>query len=122
MFDWSNRMIGSEDPEYQTAGEVAQQASMELYAYASELFANKRVDPHEDLMSVLTEVEIEGEKLSELELELFFLLLTVAGNETTRNLISGGHGGLLRAPRPVGAAAQRPLAAAHARSRRCSAT
>ena len=90
MFDWSNRMIGSEDPEYQTAGEVAQQASLELYAYASELFALKRADPHEDLMSVLTEVDIEGEKLSELELELFFLLLTVAGNETTRNLISGG--------------------------------
>jgi cholest-4-en-3-one 26-monooxygenase len=38
---------------------------------------------------VLTEVEMEGEKLSEFELELFFLLLTVAGNETTRNLISG---------------------------------
>jgi cholest-4-en-3-one 26-monooxygenase len=90
MFDWSNRMIGSEDPEYQTAGEVAQQASIELYAYASELFAQKRADPHDDLMSVLTEVDIEGEKLSELELELFFLLLTVAGNETTRNLISGG--------------------------------
>ncbi len=89
MFDWSNRMIGSEDPEYQTAGEVAQQASMELYAYASELFAKKRVDPHDDLMSVLTQVEIEGEQLSEFELELFFLLLTVAGNETTRNLISG---------------------------------
>jgi len=41
------------------------------------------------LMSVLCEVEVEGEKLSELELELFFLLLTVAGNETTRNLMSG---------------------------------
>jgi len=40
-------------------------------------------------MSVLTEVEIEGERLSDFELELFFLLLTVAGNETTRNLISG---------------------------------
>ena len=39
MFDWSNRMIGSEDPEYQNAGEAAQVASMELYAYASELFA-----------------------------------------------------------------------------------
>jgi len=39
---------------------------------------------------VLTEVEMEGEKLNEMELELFFLLLTVAGNETTRNLISGG--------------------------------
>jgi cholest-4-en-3-one 26-monooxygenase len=34
-------------------------------------------------------VDVEGEKLSEMELELFFLLLTVAGNETTRNLISG---------------------------------
>jgi cholest-4-en-3-one 26-monooxygenase len=90
MFDWSNRMIGSLDPEYQTGEEAPQQAAMELYAYASELFANKRADPHDDLMSVLTEVDIEGEKLSELELELFFLLLTVAGNETTRNLISGG--------------------------------
>ena len=89
MFDWSNRMIGSDDPEYQTAGEAAQMASMELYAYASELFGQKRIDPHDDLMSVLTQVEIEGEQLSSLELELFFLLLTVAGNETTRNLISG---------------------------------
>jgi cholest-4-en-3-one 26-monooxygenase len=90
MFDWSNQMIGSEDPEYKAAAEdTAQVASMELYAYASKLFAEKRIDPHEDLMSVLTGVEIEGEHLTDLELELFFLLLTVAGNETTRNLISG---------------------------------
>jgi cholest-4-en-3-one 26-monooxygenase len=90
MFNWSNRMIGGEDPEYQTDESVPQQAAMELYAYASELFAAKRADPHDDLMSVLTGVDIEGEKLNEMELELFFLLLTVAGNETTRNLISGG--------------------------------
>ena len=115
MFDWSNRLIGNEDPEYQrqdttgadadadgqqtdadgqqtgyTAGEAAVQASMELYAYAVELFAAKRAQPTEDLMSVLTQVDLDGERLSELELELFFLLLTVAGNETTRNLISGG--------------------------------
>jgi cholest-4-en-3-one 26-monooxygenase len=89
MFNWSNRMIGSDDPEYQTDESVPQQAAMELYAYASALFENKRIDPHEDLMSVLTEVEVEGEKLNSVELELFFLLLTVAGNETTRNLISG---------------------------------
>ena len=89
MFDWSNRMIGSDDPEYQTAGEVAQVASLELYAYASELFGKKRADPQDDLMSVLTQVDIDGEQLSSLDLELFFLLLTVAGNETTRNLISG---------------------------------
>jgi cholest-4-en-3-one 26-monooxygenase len=89
MFDWSNQMIGSEDPEYQAADDIASVASMELYAYASKLFGEKRINPHEDLMSVLTGVEVEGEKLSDLELELFFLLLTVAGNETTRNLISG---------------------------------
>jgi cholest-4-en-3-one 26-monooxygenase len=89
MFNWSNRMIGQEDPEYQITNEVAEQASMELYAYASGLYAEKRINPHEDLMSVLTEVEVDGEHLSELELELFFLLLTVAGNETTRNLMSG---------------------------------
>jgi cholest-4-en-3-one 26-monooxygenase len=64
-------------------------AAMELYAYAAELFGKKRIDPHTDLMSVLTTVEIDGEQLNELELELFFLLLTVAGNETTRNLMSG---------------------------------
>jgi len=89
MFDWSNRMIGQEDPEYQITPEIAQQSAMELYAYASELYAKKRQNPHEDLMSVLTSVEVDGENLSVLELELFFLLLTVAGNETTRNLMSG---------------------------------
>jgi cholest-4-en-3-one 26-monooxygenase len=89
MFDWSNRMVGSEDPEYQLGPEMALTAAMELYAYAAELFGKKRIDPHSDLMSVLTTVEVEGEQLSDLELELFFLLLTVAGNETTRNLMSG---------------------------------
>jgi cholest-4-en-3-one 26-monooxygenase len=89
MFDWSNRMVGSEDPEYQLHAEIAMTAAMELYAYAAELFTKKRLDPQADLMSVLTTVEVEGERLNSMELELFFLLLTVAGNETTRNLMSG---------------------------------
>jgi cholest-4-en-3-one 26-monooxygenase len=89
MFDWSNRMVGGEDPEYQLQADMATNAAMELYAYASELFGQKQIDPHADLMSVLTTVEVEGERLSPMELELFFLLLTVAGNETTRNLTSG---------------------------------
>ncbi len=89
MFDWSNRMVGSEDPEYQAEAERAMNAAMELYAYAAELFGRKRIEPHADLMSVLTNIEMDGERLSDLELELFFLLLTVAGNETTRNLMSG---------------------------------
>jgi cholest-4-en-3-one 26-monooxygenase len=89
MFDWSNKMIGNQDPEFAITDEMAQSAAMELYVYASTLFGEKRINPHDDLMSILTQVEVEGEQLSGLELELFFLLLTVAGNETTRNLISG---------------------------------
>ena len=89
VFDWSNRMVGSDDPEYQVNPEAGAQAAMELFAYADELCAKKRLDPHKDLFSILTHAEIEGDRLSELELDLFFLLLAVAGNETTRNLISG---------------------------------
>jgi len=89
MFEWSNSMIGSEDPEYQVAPEEMGMAAMDLYGYASALFAAKRAHPSQDLMSALTQVNADGETLSDMELELFFLLLAVAGNETTRNLISG---------------------------------
>ncbi len=93
MFDWSNRMIGREDAEYQgdqdLADETAALAATELFGYADELYEHKRVHPAGDLMSVLTQVELDGERLSELELDMFFLLLAVAGNETTRNLMSG---------------------------------
>src|SRR5664279_2408400 len=80
---------GSADFVEQIAPESSTQASLELFAYADELCAKKRIDPHEDLFSVLTQAEIDGDQLSQLELDLFFLLLAVAGNETTRNLISG---------------------------------
>lgn len=89
VFDWSNKMVGSEDPEYQVSPDAPAQASMELFAYADELCAKKRLDPHADLFSILTQAEIDGDKLSQLELDLFFMLLSVAGNETTRNLMSG---------------------------------
>ena len=93
MFDWSNRMIGRDDAEYQGAQAVAEEnaalAATELFGYADELYEHKRVHPGGDLMSVLTQVELDGERLSELELDLFFMLLAVAGNETTRNLMSG---------------------------------
>jgi cholest-4-en-3-one 26-monooxygenase len=99
MFDWSNRMIGSEDPEYGVSQEEAQQASMELFAYAAKLAEDKRaVGTHEDLIGVLSDAEVDGERLTQLEIDLFFMLLTVAGNETTRNLISHGLLALLDHP------------------------
>ena len=117
MFEWSNRMVGNEDPEYQAQAELALTAAMELYAYAAELFGKKRIDPHADLMSVLTTVEVEGEQLSDLELELFFLLLTVAGNETTRNLMSGAMHAFFQNPEQWQRLLRRPQPPAHRRRR-----
>ena len=90
---------------------------MELFAYAAELFARRRRIPADDLMSVLTKVEVEGDQLSELELELFFLLLTVAGNETTRNLISGAMHAFFDHPDQWQRLRRRPVAPAHGHRR-----
>jgi cholest-4-en-3-one 26-monooxygenase len=82
-------MIGAEDPEYQVPGSAPDEALMSVYSYAEELASERRLRPKQDLISVLIDAEVDGEKLNELELDLFFLLLIVAGNETTRNLMSG---------------------------------
>jgi cholest-4-en-3-one 26-monooxygenase len=89
VFDWSNRMIGSDDPEYQIEGADSGEAAMAVFSYAEELAAARRLEPRQDLVSTLIDAEVEGEKLDQLELDLFFMLLIVAGNETTRNLMSG---------------------------------
>ncbi|HVA05686.1 MAG TPA: cytochrome P450 [Acidimicrobiales bacterium] len=89
VFDWSNRMIGSDDPEYQIPGTDPGESAAAVFSYAEELAAQRRLAPGQDLVSVLLNGEVEGEKLDQLELDLFFMLLIVAGNETTRNLMSG---------------------------------
>ncbi len=95
LFEWSNRMIGSEDPEYAIERSEVQQAFMEMFAYAHELGEDRRTSPRDDLVSALIHGEIEGDKMSEMDFNMFFLLLSVAGNETTRNAISHGMNFLL---------------------------
>jgi len=90
VFDWSNRLIGFDDPEFQTSMEDGKMAAAEMYVYANQLAEARRTNPKDDLTSILMNAEVEGEHLNELEYDLFFLLLAVAGNETTRNLISQG--------------------------------
>src|SRR5438034_407324 len=91
IFKWSNDMIGFDDPEYGGAGaEVGKIASMQMYMYANQLAVERKKSPRDDVVSVLMAAEVDGEKLTEVEFDSFFLLLAVAGNETTRNLISGG--------------------------------
>src|SRR5205814_1427084 len=90
IFDWSNRLIGFDDPEFQTSLLDGKMAAMEMWMYANTLAEGRKGVNGEDLVSVLINAEIEGERLSEMEFDAFFLLLAVAGNETTRNAISGG--------------------------------
>jgi cytochrome P450 len=75
-----------------------QAAFAEMMAYASDLRAAKSARPGADLASALLAAEIDGERLSELEFNMFFMLLINAGGDTTRNLVAGGMLTLLRHP------------------------
>ena len=90
IFDWTNKMIGSSDPEFATTPEAVQEAFTELYSYSHRLQEERRDSPTDDIVTTLLNAEVQGDKLSEWEFDMFFLLLCVAGNETTRNTISHG--------------------------------
>jgi cholest-4-en-3-one 26-monooxygenase len=88
MFELSNLLVGGQDPEYQADPGAGEVAAAEIYAYCDAVAADRRANPREDIMSVLVHAELDGERLDDLELNLFFVTLVVAGNETTRNLIN----------------------------------
>ena len=90
LFEWSNRMVGSEDPEYIVTDEEVQNAQIEMFVYANALAAERREMPRDDIVSTLLDAQVDGDTLSEMDFNLFFLLIAVAGNETTRNSISHG--------------------------------
>jgi cytochrome P450 len=94
VFDRTNTILGAGDPEYspdpQLIVPMLLQAGSELAQLAQELGRSRRGKPAEDLASALVNAEIEGERLTDPELGSFFVLLVVAGNETTRNAISHG--------------------------------
>jgi cholest-4-en-3-one 26-monooxygenase len=90
LFDWSNRMIGNQDPEYSVSLEEAAKAAQEMFAFANAIAEERLREPKDDLISALLHGEVAGERLGTVEFDAFFLLLAVAGNETTRNLISQG--------------------------------
>ncbi len=89
VFAWTERMMSS-DPESTDFGDEARAAMGEMFAYASRLAAERAKSPGDDLLSVLLAAEVDGERLTELDVDLFFMLLMNAGSETTRNLITGG--------------------------------
>src|SRR5437588_769298 len=92
------RLLGGEGPRDAVAPEAGMEASLGLYPLANRAARGKRASPSDDIICVLLHAEVDGESLSELEFDLFFLLLSVAGNETTRNLISHGMLALIEHP------------------------
>ncbi|MEE8165148.1 MAG: cytochrome P450 [Myxococcota bacterium] len=101
LFDWTNRMAGSSDPEYQvgpTAVDSMKATRDEMFAYFSSMLEERRKDPRDDIVSVLANAEIDGQPIPVFELLSYFSLLVVAGNETTRNAASGGLLALIENP------------------------
>jgi cholest-4-en-3-one 26-monooxygenase len=108
LFEWSNRMIGSKDPEYSVSQQMAQNAAIEMYMYSNELAKKRREEPRDDIVTALLKADLDGDKLSEMDFNVFFLLLAVAGNETTRNAMSHGMNALLDYPEQFAMLAKDP--------------
>lgn len=106
---WSDDIAGTTRP---MAGlqviEGARRATTELIAYLEPVIARLRAEPGEDLLSALVQAEDAGDRLSHEELLAFAILLLVAGNETTTNLLGNGVLALLRHPEQLAALRAEP--------------
>jgi cytochrome P450 len=111
LIDWGNRMIGNTDPDYADVllGHADSDrykhlpfrspAALEVFAYGRELARQRRGGDGDDLVSKLVNrVPVDGEPLTATEFDNYFLLLVVAGNETTRHTISHSMLALLQHP------------------------
>jgi cytochrome P450 len=97
VFERTNVILGFTDPEYVDDLEnsfavvtALLTAGQELATMVHELAEHRAANPGEDLVTALAVTEVDGEKLTAQELASFFILLVVAGNETTRNAIAHG--------------------------------
>ena len=97
--------------------EVLGEALWTLTEFANELAAHREQHPGDDLMTALVQAEVDGERLTHAEIAAFFVLLSVAGNDTTRHTTSHAMRALTRQPRPARAAARGSRRAAAGRRR-----
>ncbi|HVN89028.1 MAG TPA: cytochrome P450 [Candidatus Binataceae bacterium] len=90
LFDWSNTMVGEDDPELRTGPAQLGESLREMGGYSLQLWQDRLTNPGSDLISMLAHARIGGEAMSVERYLGTFILLVVGGNETTRNSISGG--------------------------------
>ncbi|MFF5402606.1 cytochrome P450 [Streptomyces misionensis] len=97
IFDWSNKMIAYDDPEYAVTAEAGAQSAAEIISYAMNMAAERKQCPARDIVTTLVAAEDEGNLTSD-EFGFFVLMLAVAGNETTRHAITHGMHAFLTHP------------------------
>ena len=115
VFTLTLEFLQAGNPDAPASPEQHEATRLEMFQYAQALGQAKRERPADDIWTILANVELEGEDgaptgLSELELDFFFLVLTVAGSETTRNAISAGLVALIEHPGQLEALRRDPAA------------
>jgi methyl-branched lipid omega-hydroxylase len=90
IFTWTNTILGIGDPEFTSSYETLMAHALEMFMYAQALGEDRRANPTDDITSVMMAADVDGDQLTAQEFGSFFILLVVAGNETTRNAISHG--------------------------------
>ena len=90
IFEWTNTILGAGDPDFGGSFEKLMEAAIGMFSYAQALGEARLANPTDDLTSVMMHAVVDGERLSSQEFGSFFILLVVAGNETTRNAITHG--------------------------------
>jgi cytochrome P450 len=99
LLRWTNRVIGYQDPEHAEVmrgkdGKPVNPRSpamlRDMFDYAHRLADAKRGEPADDLMTALVQAEVDGRALDDAELEMFFFLVVIAGNDTVRSALPGG--------------------------------
>lgn len=98
IFHWTNVILGVGDDDVSGQFEEVVGMIKEIADYGVALAEERRARPTEDLTSNLVQAEVDGERLSSADIASFFILLSAAGNETTRNAISHGMVALTRYP------------------------
>lgn len=88
LYELSHSLIDDQDPEIAPTPDTAALATIEIFAYATEMAVHSRERGGDDLTSALLNAEVDGRALTEMEFCLFFIFLIVAGNETTRTATS----------------------------------
>jgi cholest-4-en-3-one 26-monooxygenase len=90
FFEWTNTMVGSDDPELSVSPQESQMAHFQVFQYGRKLADLHRQAPRDNIVGALIDGSVQGEHLTDDEFCSFFLLLVVAGNETTRTVTSHG--------------------------------